>query len=94
MLLNITIKADLSPDGCKQESLLMIERWQLIHDQSGVDHNLIKLGKQSLYVVDKLYGKVVNLRSSFKQTEGFTVPACHCSHTTFLTPNSNESNSN
>ena len=73
-------------------TLLMNERWQLIHDQSGVDRNLIKLGKQSLYVADKLYGKVVNLRSSFKQTEGFTVPATAA--TPLSSPNSNESNSN
>ena len=46
------IKADLSPDERKQESLLMTEQLQLI--QSGVNHKLIKLGKQSLYVAFKL----------------------------------------
>ena len=53
-----SIKPDMSRTQRLQESILMQERWHLV--QYNVDHKSIKLRGGSLYVKDKLHGRVSN----------------------------------
>lgn len=53
-----SIKPDMSRAQRLRESILMQERWHLV--RSGVDRKSIKLRGDSLYVKDKLHGRVSN----------------------------------
>ena len=52
------IKADMSYEERKQESVLLKERWSLI--QAGTDRKDIKIRDNRLLVHKRLYGRVVN----------------------------------
>jgi len=65
----VFIKPDLSPAEQKVESILLKERWTLI--QGGHDRKAIKINSRtsSLYLNNKVYGKVVN--SQFQRSAYF-----------------------
>ena len=53
-----SIKPDMSPDQRLNESILLKERWSLI--QSGVSRSHIRIRGNSIYVLGKLHGRVLN----------------------------------
>lgn len=53
---SFTIRADLSKEASFKKSVLMKERWALI--ESGINRKSIKVTSSSIFVHDKLHGKL------------------------------------
>lgn len=62
-----SIKPDMSRTQRLQESILMRERWHLI--QSGVSRKSIRVRGDSLYVSNKLHGRVSNFKFEHAATD-------------------------
>ena len=67
---DIRIKPDMSQEERLIESLLLKERWSLI--QSGIEHKVIRIRYNKIFVQNKLHGQIINssfILSQSPQTE-------------------------
>ena len=86
----------MSPDQRLNESILLKERWSLI--QSGVSRSHIRIRGNSIYVLGKLHGRVLN-HKFVRDTQGPSNPKSRSNspivqqgHNVQVTPAFDESN--
>jgi len=62
------LKPDLTPEERAKESLLLKERWSLIH--KGVEYKQIRMPNYSIFINNQLHCKVVGTQLEYPDCQG------------------------